>query len=39
MKQIVNDQLESSIREVFVKKEHFIVVFFDIKKAYDTLWR
>ena len=31
-------QLESSIREAFIK-EQLVVVFFDNKTVYDTLWR
>ena len=32
-------QLESSICEAFASKHHHITVFFDIEKAYDTVWR
>ena len=31
--------LETDIREAFIKNEHFIAIFFDIEKAYDTMWR
>lgn len=31
--------LESSIRTAFSHNEHFISVFFDLEKAYDTTWR
>lgn len=31
--------LESSIRSAFARSEHFISIFFDISKAYDTTWR
>ncbi len=34
---IVN--LESRIRNAFVKRNHLISVFFDIEKAYDRTWR
>ena len=29
-------KLETSIREANVQKQHFIAVFFDMEKAYDT---
>ncbi|GFW94551.1 probable RNA-directed DNA polymerase from transposon X-element [Trichonephila clavipes] len=32
-------QLDTSIREAFVKKQYNISVFFNIKKAYDMSWR
>jgi hypothetical protein len=32
-------QLETHIREAFVKREHVIAVFFDLEKAYDTTWK
>ena len=31
--------LESFIRDVFIKKEHVVAVFFDLEKAYDTTWK
>ena len=37
-----NDHLvrfETFIREDFIKKEHLVVVFFDLEKAYDTTWK
>ena len=32
-------QLETFIREAFIKKEHLTAVFFDLEKAYDTTWK
>ena len=32
-------RLEKFIREVSIKKEHLVAVFFDLKKAYDTTWK
>ena len=32
-------RLETFIRDAFIKKEHVVAVFFDLKKAYDTTWR
>ena len=32
-------RLETFIRDAFVKKEHVVAVFFDLKKAYDTTWK
>ena len=32
-------RLETFIRNVFVKKEHVVAVFFDLEKAYDTTWK
>ena len=32
-------RLETFIRNVFIKKEHVVAVFFDLEKAYDTAWR
>ena len=32
-------RLETFIRDAFIKKEHVVVVFFDLEKAYDTTWR
>ena len=31
--------LETFIREAFIRKEHATTVFFDLEKAYDTTWR
>lgn len=31
--------LESYIRNGFIKKEHVVAVFFDLEKAYDTTWK
>ena len=31
--------LESYIREGFIKKEHIITILFDLGKAYDTTWK
>jgi len=30
---------ENEIKKAFIMKEYMIAVFFDIEKAYDTLWR
>ena len=27
------------MRDVFIKKEHLVAVFFDLEKVYDTTWR
>jgi ribonuclease HI len=32
-------QLDTSIRNAFLKKQHLVAVFFDIEKAYDTAWK
>jgi len=32
-------RMETEIRKAFFKNEHYISVFFDIEKAYDTAWR
>ena len=32
-------RLETFIRDVFIKREHVVAVFFDLEKAYDTTWR
>ena len=32
-------QLETSIREAFIKKQHLLAVFFDLEKAFDTTWK
>ena len=32
-------RLETFIREAFIKKEHLVAVFFDLEKAYDTIWK
>jgi ribonuclease HI len=32
-------RLESSIRRAFAHNEHFISIFFDLQKAYDTTWK
>ncbi|KAG8180997.1 hypothetical protein JTE90_024745 [Oedothorax gibbosus] len=31
--------LETSIREAFVRNQHFVSIFFDMEKAYDRTWR
>ena len=31
--------LETFVREAFIKKEHAVSVFFDLEKAYDTTWK
>ena len=31
-------RLETFVREAFIKKEHLTAVFFDLEKAYDTIW-
>ena len=30
---------ETFICEAFIKKEHLVIVFFDLEKAYDTIWK
>ena len=32
-------QMEATICWVFVKKQHIVNVFLDIRKAYDTTWK
>ena len=32
-------RFETFIREAFIKKEHFVSVFFDLESAYDTTWK
>ena len=32
-------RLETFIRKAFIKNEHFVSVFFDLEKAYDTTWK
>ena len=32
-------RLETVIRNSFVRGEHFVSIFFDLEKAYDTTWR
>ncbi|GFT92386.1 probable RNA-directed DNA polymerase from transposon X-element [Trichonephila clavipes] len=32
-------QLESKIRNAFVRRNHLVSIFFDIEKAYDRTWR
>ena len=32
-------KLKTSIREANIQKQHFIAVFFDLEKAYETMWR
>ena len=32
-------RLETFIREAFLRKEHLTAIFFDIEKAYDTVWK
>ena len=31
--------LETYVREAFLRKEHVVSVFFDLEKAYDTTWK
>jgi len=31
--------LESFIREAFIQRQHAVVVFFDLEKAYDCTWK
>ena len=32
-------RLETFVGEAFIKKEHLTAVFFDLEKAYDTIWK
>ena len=32
-------RFESFVREVFIKKEHVVAIFFDLEKAYDSTWK
>ena len=32
-------RFETFIREAFIKKEHVVSVFFDLERAYDTIWK
>ena len=32
-------RLETFVDEAFIKKEHLMAVFFDLEKAYDTIWK
>ena len=32
-------RLEEEIKRAFLRKQHLIAIFFDIKKAYDTCWK
>ena len=32
-------EIESAMRNAISKRHHFIGIFFDLKKAYDTAWR
>ena len=32
-------RFETFVREAFIKKEHLTAVFFDLEKAYDTIWK
>ena len=32
-------RLEAAIQDAFVRKHHLLAVFFDLEKAYDTIWR
>ena len=32
-------RFETLIRNAFVKKEHALIIFFDLEKAYDTTWK
>ena len=32
-------RFETFIRNAFIKKEHVLTIFFDLKKAYDTTWK
>ena len=31
--------LETSIRDAFVGRKHLVSIFFDLEKAYDTIWK
>ena len=31
--------LETFVREAFVNKQHAVAIFFDLEKAYDTIWK
>ena len=30
---------KTNMREAFIKKQHLIAIFFDLEKAYDTMWK
>lgn len=32
-------RFETLVRETFLKKEHLVAIFFDLEKAYDTVWK
>ena len=32
-------RFETFIRNAFIKKEHILTIFFDLEKAYDTMWK
>jgi hypothetical protein len=32
-------RLESYVREAFIRREHVVVILFDLEKAYDTMWK
>ena len=32
-------RLETFIRDVFIHNQHYVAVFFDLQKAYDTTWK
>ena len=37
MDHVVN--LETSIREANIEKQHLVAIFFDLEKAYETSWK
>ena len=32
-------RLETFVREAFIQKQHAVVIFFDLEKAYETTWK
>ena len=32
-------RLETFIRDAFIHNQHLVAVFFDMQKAYDTMWK
>ena len=32
-------QFETLVREGFLDREHVVSIFFDVEKAYDTIWK
>ena len=32
-------RLESAVREAYINKDHFVAIYFDLEKAYDTTWK